>query len=136
MRLVTTASSNKACLSDVVNFTCSANAFPQVTSYQLFVNDVPMETDNAGMWSKTLSKSGMFTYKCVANNTVGSATSTSVSVTVNGIAILLFVSKQLSCFRPAELSLWEHSCKREIELSYSKMMKGLILLLESFLQIK
>ena len=136
VRLVTTASTNKACLNDVVNFTCSADAFPQVTSYQLFVNDVPMETDNAGMWSKTLSNSGMFTYKCVGNNTVGSATSASVSIIVKGIVILLFVSKQLSCFSPAELSLWEHSCKSEIELSCSKMMKGLILLLETFLQIK
>ena len=84
VRLVTTASANKACLNDVVNFTCSADAFPQVTSYQLFVNDMPKENSSTGMWSKTLSSSGTFTYKCVANNIVGSAISANTNITVNG----------------------------------------------------
>ena len=84
IRLVTTASANnKACLNDVVNFTCSADAFPQVT-YQLIVNEMPKENSSTGLWSKTLSSSGTFTYKCVAYNIVGSATSASVNITVNG----------------------------------------------------
>ena len=83
VRLVTTASANKACQNDVVNFTCSADAKPQA-SYQLFSNDMPKENSSTGMWSKTLPDSGTFTYKCVANNIVGSVTSTSVNVTVNG----------------------------------------------------
>ena len=113
VRLVITASANKACLNDVVNFTCSADAFPQVTSYQLFVNNVPMETTKAGKWSKTLSSSGTFTYKCVANNTVGSTRSASVSITLNGILIFLLLNKQLSCFIPIKLSLWQHSYKHD-----------------------
>ena len=90
VRLVTTVSANKACLNDVVNFTCSADAKPGVTSYQLFVNDMPKENSSTGMWSKTLSSSGTFTYKCVANNIVGSATSASVSIIVNGKERSLF----------------------------------------------
>ena len=93
VRLVTTASANKACLSDVVNFTCSADAFPQVTTYQLFVNDMPKENSSAGMWSKTLSDRGTFTFKCVANNIVGSAASASVNITVNGEKKFFFSSK-------------------------------------------
>ena len=84
VRLVRNASANKACLNDVVNFTCSADAKPQVMLYQLFVNDMPKENSSTGMWTKTLSSSGVLTYKCVANNIVGSANSGNVSITVNG----------------------------------------------------
>ena len=90
VRLVRNASANKACLNDVVNFTCSADAKPQVTSYQLFVNDMPKENSSTGMWTKTLSDSGTFTYKCVANNIVGSAASANVSIIVNGKERSLF----------------------------------------------
>ena len=84
VQFLTTASANKACLNDVVNFTCSADAFPQVTSYQLFVDDMPNENSSTGMWSKPLSNNGASTYKCVANNTVGSTSSASVSISVGG----------------------------------------------------
>ena len=67
-----------------MNFTCSADAKPQVKSYQLFANDMPMETSITGTWSKTLSSSGVFTYKCVANSIVGSAVSASFPISVNG----------------------------------------------------
>ena len=109
VRLVTTASANKACLNNVVNFTCSADAFPQVTSYQLFVNNVSVETSSTGTWSKILSSSGMFTYKCVANSSVGSTSSASVSITVNGIVIFCLFNKQLSCFQLNYLILWQQS---------------------------
>ena len=83
MLLTTNATTNKACQSDVVSFTCSADAVPWM-SFQLFKNNVPMEISASGMWIKTLSEGGMFDYKCVANNSIGSASSTNINITVNG----------------------------------------------------
>ena len=82
--LTTNATSNKACQNDVVSFTCSADAVPPTMSFQLFKDNVPMEISASGMWVKTLSEGGLFHYKCVANNCIGSARSTNVSITVNG----------------------------------------------------
>ena len=76
---------NKACKGKVISFNCSANANPAVTSYQLFENETAiLNTSALGMWSKTLESGGVFVYKCVANNSVGSEYSTSITVTVNG----------------------------------------------------
>ena len=76
---------NKVCIGEVISFNCSANANPGVTSYQLFENETAiLNTSAAGMWSKTLESGGVFVYKCVANNSLGSEYSRSVSVTVNG----------------------------------------------------
>ena len=36
------------------------------------------------MWSRNMSTGGVFNYKCIANNSVGTAYSMSVTVTVNG----------------------------------------------------
>ena len=82
--LTTNATTNKACQSDVVSFTCSADAVPSAMSFQLFKDNVPMEISASGMWVKTLSEGGMFHYKCVANNSIGSASSTNINITVNG----------------------------------------------------
>ena len=85
VQLTTSATNNKACQGDVISINCSADAKPSVTSYQLFENDtVILDTNPSGMWSKNLANGGMFIYKCKANNTLGSAYSTSVTVTVNG----------------------------------------------------
>ena len=82
--LTTNATANRACQNDVVSFTCSAHAVPSAMSLQLFKDNVPMEISASGMWVKTLSEVGMFDYKCVANNSIGSASSTNVNITVNG----------------------------------------------------
>ena len=82
--LRTNATANKACQNDVVSFTCSADAVPSAMSFQSFKDNVPMEIINSGMWVKTLSEGGMFDYKCVANNSIGSASSRNVNITVNG----------------------------------------------------
>ena len=82
--LTTNATTNKTCQGDVVSFTCSADAVPSAMSFQLFKDNVPMETSASGMWVKALSEGGMFHYKCVANNSIGSASSTNVNITVNG----------------------------------------------------
>ena len=82
--LRTNATANKSCRNDVVSFTCSADAVPSAMSFQLFKDDVPMEISASGVWVKTLSEGGMFAYKCVANNSIGSSSSTNVNITVNG----------------------------------------------------
>ena len=96
VQLMSSALDNKACTREVISFNCSANANPGVTSYQLFENEtVNLNTSASGMWSKTLENKGFFVYKCVANNSLGSAYSMSVSVTVNGKKI----SPSYACFR-------------------------------------
>ena len=76
---------NKACKGEVISFNCSANANPGVTSYQLFENESAiLNTSTSGMWGKNLENKGVFVFKCVAKNSLGSACSTSVTVAVNG----------------------------------------------------
>ena len=76
---------NKACKGKVISFNCSANANPGVTSYQLFENESAiLNTSTSGMWGKHLVNKGVFVFKCVAKNSLGSAYSTSVTVAVNG----------------------------------------------------
>ena len=85
MELAIFSVNNKACKDDFVNFTCSADANPAVSSYQLFENDTAILNTNAvGMWNKTLTSGEVYFYKCVAKNTLGSMYSTSVILTVNG----------------------------------------------------
>ena len=83
MQLTTSAANNKACQGNVISINCSADANPSVTSYRLFENDAAiLDTNPSGMWSKNLTSAGMFIYKCVANNSVGSMYSTNVTVYV------------------------------------------------------
>ena len=84
VHLTTNATASKACQNDVVSFMCSADAVPSAMSFQLFKDNVAMETSDSGMWAKPLSEGGVFAYKCVANNSIGSASSANVSITVNG----------------------------------------------------
>ena len=81
--LETSAVDDKACRGDVVSINCSAAAVPSVTSYQLFENDA-LILDTSGMWTKNFTTEGNFIYKCVANNSLGTGESASVTVTVNG----------------------------------------------------
>ena len=85
VELSTNAMANQACLGSFLNFTCSVgSANPQVTSYQLIENDVVVNTSSSGMLIKMLSSSAVFAYKCLANNSVGAANSTSFNITVGG----------------------------------------------------
>ena len=85
VQLTTNASANKACQNDILKLTCSVgDANPEVTSYQLFRNGTDVGESNTRMWVQTLSNSGVLMYKCVANNSVGSSETPSVSITVNG----------------------------------------------------
>ena len=89
VQLKTNVTADKACQNDIVKFNCSADANPPVMSYQLFRNSTAIETSSLGMWSKSLSNTGLLIYKCIANNTIGSASSTSTSITVNGKSTFL-----------------------------------------------
>ena len=53
---------------------------------QLFENGVPVSnsSNSLGMWSRNMSTGEVFNYKCMANNSAGTAYSMSVTVTVNG----------------------------------------------------
>ena len=84
-QLMSSATNDKACTGKVISFTCSADANPRVTSYQLFENKKAiLNTSASGMWSKTLEIEGVFVYKGLANTSLGSEYSMDVPVTVNG----------------------------------------------------
>ncbi|XP_078379818.1 hemicentin-1-like isoform X3 [Oculina patagonica] len=82
VQLTTSAVDNKACQGDVISINCSADANPSVETYELLENDTVI-LDTSGSWSKTFTNEGVFIYKCVANNSVGTGQSASVTVTVN-----------------------------------------------------
>ena len=78
------ANKRTVCQNDVVSFTCSAVGNPVVHIYLLYENDTLVSNNSAGVWSRRLSAGGVFIYTCVTNNTVGTAESKSLSITVNG----------------------------------------------------
>ena len=84
MQFKTSVIDNKACQGNNITFNCSADAKPAVTTYQLFKNDTAMNVSFSEMWSETLTSGGVFVYKCVVYNTLGTASSTDVTVTVYG----------------------------------------------------
>ena len=81
--LETSAAGNKACEGETISINCSADAVPPVTSYQLLENG-SLVSKTSGMWNRTFSSGGVFIYKCVATNSLGSTESESVTVTVDG----------------------------------------------------
>ena len=84
-------SDSNICKGDIISITCSAVGQPAVHSYQLFENDTPVpDSGTAGVWNRTMSVQGSFTYRCVANNTVGTS-DRNVTVTVNGNWYLFFL---------------------------------------------
>ncbi|XP_020614882.1 hemicentin-1-like [Orbicella faveolata] len=71
------------CEGDIISINCSADGKPLVHTYQLFENDIQVpDSDTKGVWKRTMSAQGNFTYRCVANNTVGTSDK-NVTVSVN-----------------------------------------------------
>ena len=93
VQLSTNITVNKTCPDSYWNFTCLVGAAnPEVTYYQLLENDIAVDTGSSGMWIRTLSNSGVFIYKCLANNTVGSTISANeknITVTGNNFTSLM-----------------------------------------------
>jgi len=84
VQLKTSATNNKAYKGETVSFNCSADAVPSVTSYQLLENGTAILVDTStGKWRKVFTI-GVFIYQCVANNTLGTGVSASVTLSVNG----------------------------------------------------
>ena len=83
VQLKTATVDSNVCKGETISINCSADAAPFVTSYELFENGFVI-LDTSGMWNRTLSSGRVFIYKCVANNSLGSTESDSVTVTVNG----------------------------------------------------
>ena len=90
VKLETSAANNKACQGDVVSIDCSADANPSMMSYQLLENDTAI-LDSSGRWSRTFTTGGVFIYKCVANNSLGTGESASVTIAVNGNDLFFFL---------------------------------------------
>ena len=85
------ASETTVCHGEIITFNCSANSNPAVHTYQLYVNDAPVnETSHkGGVWNRPMTTGGVFAFKCTAGNTIGTVMSMDVSVSVNGKDIWL-----------------------------------------------
>ena len=78
-------SETTACLGGSITFNCSANSNPAVDTYRLYVNGIMVnETSTTGVWNRIMTTRGEFVYNCMVNNSVGTAMSTNVTITVNG----------------------------------------------------
>ena len=73
------------CKGDAISISCSANGKPVVHTYLLFENEILVNDGNssAGVWIRKDLKGGDLSYRCVTNNTVGTAEKT-LNVTGKG----------------------------------------------------
>lgn len=68
----------------MLSSTCSGVGNPAVHTYEVFENDSLVTSSNSPIpWSRPLSTAGVFLFKCVVKNILGTAMSTA-TVTVNG----------------------------------------------------
>ena len=99
VHLTANISSDKFCTGILINFTCTAEANPQVHAYTLYENDTMiMNVDRSGVWIRPMNTYGLFVYRCEANNSVGTGKSSSTSLTVKGedtLLIFFFFSERL-----------------------------------------
>ncbi|XP_015760802.1 PREDICTED: hemicentin-1-like [Acropora digitifera] len=72
------------CVGMVANFTCTVEASnPAVDTFILYENGSMVSSKTAlGVWIKTVDTCGEVTYKCQANNSVGTSSSSSISFTI------------------------------------------------------
>ena len=129
VRLVATNIGDEACQNDSVSLSCSADASPPVSSYQFFENDVLLGSNNSGMWTTSLSSSGMLIYRCVASNLVGATNSANVSIYVEGTVTCTCESLRPS--PPFLLEEWIFSVlnrKRKMEENHARTYRFRIVL--------
>ena len=72
------------CQGDIITFNCTANSNPAVHTYRLYMNETMVSESSTGVWNRTVTTGGVLVYNCMVNNTIGTAMSMDVSVTVNG----------------------------------------------------
>ena len=79
-------SETTVCQGEITTFNCSANSNPAVRWYWLYVNGRMLvnEVSSTGVWNIPMTTRGVFMYKCKVNNTIGTAMSENVTITVNG----------------------------------------------------
>ena len=82
VQLVT--SERTVCQGDIITFNCTANSNPAIHTYQLYMNGTMVNESSTGVWNRRVTAEGVVVYKCMVNNTIGTAMSMDVSVTVNG----------------------------------------------------
>ena len=119
VRLVATNIGDEACQNDSVSLSCSADAIPPVSSYQFFENNVLLGSNNSGMWTTSLSSSGMLIYRCVASNLVGAAISVNVSIDVGGTVLPFYLKNVFSVLNR----------KRKVEENHARTYRFRIVLL-------
>ena len=80
------ASKTTVCKGESIFLNCSANSKPAVHSYQLYENGNMVSEGyiGGGVWLRTMATGGVFVYKCKVTNSIGTAMSENVSITVNG----------------------------------------------------
>ena len=84
-------SKTTVCQGEIITFKCSANSNPAVHTYQWYVNETMVnEVRSTGVWNRTMTTGGVFVYKCNVNNTIGTAMSETVTITVNGNNAVFF----------------------------------------------
>ena len=84
-------SKTTVCQGELITFNCSANSNPAVQTYQLYVNETMVnEVSSTGVRNRTMTTGGVFVYKCNVKNTVGTAMSENVAITVNGNNAVFF----------------------------------------------
>ncbi|XP_015760642.1 PREDICTED: hemicentin-1-like isoform X2 [Acropora digitifera] len=79
-------SDDTVCKGANVSFNCSAaDANPMELTYHLYENNVMVSysSGSTGIWNRAMTIEGVFGYKCKVNNTVGTAMSSNISVTVS-----------------------------------------------------
>ena len=84
-------SKTTVCQGEIITFNCSANSNFAVHTYRLYVNgSMVNEVSSTGVWNRTITTGGVSVYKCKVNNTIGTAMSENVSITVNGNNAVFF----------------------------------------------
>ena len=78
------ASRSAVCENETIIFKCLSHGNPAVNAYALFEYDTLVnDLSSSGVWKRKMLSWGMFVYKCVAKNAVGTGNSTGLVVNVH-----------------------------------------------------
>ncbi|XP_015771103.1 PREDICTED: hemicentin-1-like isoform X6 [Acropora digitifera] len=83
------------CQGDIITFNCTANSNPAVHTYRLYMNGTMVSESSTGVWNRTVTTGGVLVYKCMVNNTIGTAMSVDVFVTVNEPSSILPITRKV-----------------------------------------